>query len=71
MESNRHDERHALDAGDRRKVADEIIIEVAVERRIDRRRRAGQQQRVAVRRRMRDREALVPRLCSAESRRSS
>ena len=46
---------HAHDAGDRRDVADEIEIELVVERRVDRVARADQQQRVAVRRRAHDR----------------
>ena len=43
------------DARDRRDVADEIEIELVVERRVDRVRRADQEERVAVRRRAHDR----------------
>src|SRR6266436_312661 len=43
------------DSCDRRDVADEIEIEFVVERRVDRVRRACQEQRVAVRRRLHDR----------------
>ena len=46
---------HADDARDRRDVADEIEIELVVERRVDRVRRIDQEQRVAVRRRTHDR----------------
>ena len=50
-----HDVGHADDARDRRDVADEIEIELVVERRIDRVRRADQEKRVAVGRRAHDR----------------
>ena len=43
-----HDIGRADDAGDRRDVADEIEIELVVERRVDRVRRTDQQQRIAV-----------------------
>src|SRR6516165_2613757 len=43
-----HDKGHADDARDRRDVADEVEIELVVERRVDRVRRRGQQQRIAV-----------------------
>ena len=46
---------HAADARDRRDVADEIEIELVVERRVDRVRRSDQEERVAVRRRAHDR----------------
>ena len=52
---DRHDERHALDAGDRRDIAHENKIEVVVERRVDRRRRADEEKRVTVGGRMGDR----------------
>ena len=45
----------ANDARDRRDVADEIEIELVVERRVDRVRRAGHEKRVSVRRRTHDR----------------
>ena len=45
---DRHDEGLAHDACDRRDVADEIEIELLVERRVDRARRIGQEERVAV-----------------------
>ena len=47
--------RHADDARDRRDVADEIEIELVVERRVDRVGERDQEQRVAVRRRAHDR----------------
>ena len=50
-----HDERRTGDACDRRDVADEIEIEIVVERRIDGVRRRGHKKRVAVRRRPHDR----------------
>ena len=50
-----HDEGRADDARDRRDVADEIEIELVVERRVDRVRRQDQEQRIAVRRRAHDR----------------
>ncbi len=50
-----HDVGRADDARDRRDVADEIEIELVVERRVDRIRRTDQQQRIAVRRRTHDR----------------
>ena len=43
-----HDIGHAHDAGDRRNVANEIEIELVVERRVDRVRRSDQEERVAV-----------------------
>src|SRR3954466_1907272 len=46
-----HDGGLAAYARDRRDVADEIEIEVVIERRVDRVRRIGEQQRIAVRRR--------------------
>ena len=46
---------HSDDARDRRDVADEIEVELVVERRVDRVRRTDQEQRVAVRRRAHDR----------------
>ena len=45
---------YADDARDRRDVADEIEIELVVERRVDRVRRRGQEERVAVGRRVHD-----------------
>ena len=42
------DDRNAVDAGDRRSVANEIEVELVEQRRIDRIRRAGQEKRVAV-----------------------
>jgi hypothetical protein len=51
----RHDVCVAADSCDRRDVADEIEIELVVERRVDRVRCACQEQRVAVRRRLHDR----------------
>src|SRR5262249_61635534 len=45
----RHDQWGASDAGDRRDVADKIEIELVIERRVDRARRADYEQRVAVR----------------------
>ena len=50
-----HDKGAADDARDRRDVADEIEIELVVERRVDRVRRTDQEERVAVRRRTHDR----------------
>src|SRR5262245_5584795 len=50
-----HDEGCANDASDRRDVADEIEIELVVERRIDRVGRSDQEERVAVCRRAHDR----------------
>ena len=50
-----HDVGAADDARDRRDVADEIEIELVVERRVDRVRRTDQEQRVAVRGRAHDR----------------
>src|SRR5580693_3174447 len=50
---DRHDQRRALDAGDRRDVARKTEIEIGVERGVDRARGAGEQQRVAVGGRMR------------------
>ncbi len=47
-----HDQCRPLDAGDRRDVAREAEIEIVVERLVDRARRAGQQKRITVRRRM-------------------
>ena len=44
-----HDVRRAHDACDRRDVADEIEIELVVERRVDRVRRTDQEKRIAVR----------------------
>src|SRR5580692_625735 len=52
---DRHDQRRALDAGDRRDIAREAEIEIGVERGIDRARGSREQQRVAVGGRMRDR----------------
>src|SRR5262245_49857928 len=52
---DRHDKRLADDGCDRCDVADEIEIEVVVERRVDRVRRSRQEERVAVRRRLHDR----------------
>ena len=46
---------HADDARDRRDVADEIEIELVVERRVDRVGRTDQEERIAVRRRTHDR----------------
>jgi hypothetical protein len=46
-----HDARYADNACNRRDVADEIEIEVVVERRVDRIRRSNQQESVAIRRR--------------------
>lgn len=51
---NLHDERHADDAANRCDVANEIEIELLVERRVDRVGRADQQKRVAVRWRIHD-----------------
>src|SRR5215510_11813870 len=51
----RHDEGCVNDASDRRDVADEIEIELVVERRIDRVGRSDQEERVAVCRRAHDR----------------
>ena len=45
----------ADDARDRSDVADEIEVELVVERRVDRVRRADQEERIAVRRRAHDR----------------
>ncbi len=50
-----HHQRHAHDAGDRRDVADEIELEIVVERGVDGVVRPGHEQRVAVGRRVRDR----------------
>ena len=50
-----HDNGNAADARDRRDVADEIEIELVVERRVDRVRRSDQEERIAVRRRAHDR----------------
>src|SRR5262249_56619072 len=50
-----HDFGRASDASDRRDVADEIEIELVVERRIDRAGRTDQEERVAVCRRAHDR----------------
>src|SRR5262249_61586440 len=45
---HRHDVRHVVQGRDRRDVADEIEIELVVERRVDRVESTGQEQRVAV-----------------------
>ena len=50
-----HDGGLAANARDRRDVANEIEIELVVERRVDRVRRIGQQERIAVRGRAHDR----------------
>ena len=50
-----HDVWHAADARDRRDVADEIEIELVVERRVDRVVASDQKERIAVRRRAHDR----------------
>src|SRR6516165_1632774 len=50
-----YDEGVANDASDRRHIADEVIIELVVERRVDRVRRTCQEQRIAVRWRAHDR----------------
>ena len=46
------DQRRTLDAGDRRNVAGEAEVEIVIERLVDNAGRAGQQKRVAIRRRM-------------------
>ena len=50
-----HHQRHLVDAGDRRDVAEKIEIELIVKRHVYRGRCVDHQQSVAVRRRVRDR----------------
>src|SRR5262245_30188751 len=52
---HRHDVRHVVQGRDRRDVADEIEIELVVERRVDRVKSTDQEQRVAVGRGTHDR----------------
>jgi hypothetical protein len=49
---NHHDVREADDAGDRRRVAQEVVVQLLVERRIDGVRGRNQQERISVRRRV-------------------
>ena len=50
-----HDERHPGDACDCRDISDEIEIELVIERRVDRRRRINEEERIPVRRCAHDR----------------